>query len=248
MSVPQILEEHKDELIIRTREGKITTIPNDPYTIVKKMFFNEKQILYPFDDYVSANETFNDRIFNLTYGKYEITSRPNQANAVCQAIIDHRKKGDYLSFRKLFLDSYSEDHVNELVIEYITGLNPNIKYVKEFKHNTGKIEHGVFIVGNRFAIDSQNGNHSWYFREADETWEHLCTVIESAMATYKVKVGDVGWAKIDNDAAGVIAKTAFFLRPRATDKVFMDQIRTASPVTHQEILTGEWHNKMEQKV
>lgn len=239
--IPKILEEHDDELIVMV-DGRVMTIPNNSYTIVRKINFGGKRIQYEFAPFVSATETFNDRIFNLVYDKYLITVRQDMATKICDAILDHYKKGDYSEFKDLFLSVYSEEHQDELVEKFILELSPHVELVKSFKHLQGTITGNVYIVGEKFAIDP-NGT-SYYKREADNEWQFLCTVVTSQTQSYRVPMGDLGWAKLNEKVSGIIAKIVFFLNPNVKDSVFTNQISKFSPKLHESVMSGKWAELM----
>jgi hypothetical protein len=235
---PKILEEHDDELIVLINK-KVKTIPNNAYTILRKMHMDDNRIIYTFAPFVTATETYNDRIFNLVYDKFLITVRQDLANEVCETILDHYKKGDYTKFKEMFLRVYSHEHQDELVQKFIQSLSNDIKIeTKLFHHNTGDAACPVYIIGGKFAIDA--GGTSYFYRESDKSWTFLCTVVTGETQSYRVKMGDIGWAKLTPKMSGIIAKVVFFLNPNAKDGVFTSQLKGESPRLYSEIQDGSW--------
>lgn len=237
---PKILETHDNELIVYMN-GKVKSIPNNSYSILKKMYFGDNRIMYTFADFVQITETYNPRIFNLVYDKFMITVRQEYANQICDCILEHYKTGTYVKYKELFLNVYSEEHEDEIVESFILGLSPYIKIEKKtFKHNTGLAPVPVYLINDNFAIDSKGT--SYYKRESDNTWAFLCTVVQSHNQSYKVQLKGVGWAKLSEKMSDVISKIIFFLHPNIKDTVFTNQLHEHSPSLYKTIIMGRYLN------
>jgi len=236
---PRILETHDDELIVIV-DGKVKTIPNTPYTILRKMHMGDNRIIYTFAPFVLATETYNARIFNLVYDKYTITTRQDLANQVSQTILDHYKNGDYTKFKELFLGLYSVEHKDELVEKFILSLSPLVSVEKkDFATVEGtKAKLPVFIVGDKFGIDASGV--SYFKREGDNKWNFLCTVVTSQNQSYRIPMGSLGWAKLQPEDSSIISKIVFFLNPNPKDGVFTGQLKESSPILYKSIIDGTY--------
>jgi hypothetical protein len=234
----KVLKESESELIVY-RNGEVDTIPNEPYTKVRKLYFNDKRILYDFVPGVSAQETFNDRIFNLMYDKYRLVVRNEHSNELCAAIKEHFDTGDYSKFKDMFVRIYSEDHANEFAEKFIRQLSPYIKIEKKyFKHNNGEPKLPVYVIGNSFAIDSTRDAVSYFHREDENAWQFLCTVVSGKNQSYRVPFDDLGWITIDKVTSNIISKIVFFLNPVKKDGVFMRQVQRSAPKLFSAIQAG----------
>ena len=236
---PRILETHTDELIVMV-DGKVMTIPNTPYTILRKMYMGDNRIIYTFAPFVTATETYNDRIFNLVYDKYTITTRQDLANSVSQTILDHYKNGDYTTFKEMFLKLYSVEHKDEIVEKFILSLSPLVSIEKkDFATVEGtKAKLPVFIVAGKFGIDA--AGVSYYKRENDNKWNFLCTVVTSQNQSYRIPMGNLGWAKLQPEDSSIISKIVFFLNPNTKDTVFTGQLKESSPILWKSIIEGSY--------
>lgn len=237
---PKILEEHDNEFLIFV-DGKIKSIPNTSYSKLKNMYFENNRIMYKFADFVEATETFNPRIFNLMYDNLLITVRQDMSERVCKSIEDHFINGDYTKFKELFLEVYSEEHEDEIVESFILAISPYVRIEKkEFKHNTGKARLPVYIVKESFAIDSTGV--SYYRREDDNTWQFLCTIVQSANQSYRVPLKKIGWAKLSETMSDIISKIIFFLHPNINDGVFTGQLKEHAKLLYNSLMDGTYQN------
>jgi hypothetical protein len=242
---PRILEEHKDELVVIIN-GRVKTIPNNPYTKLRKMYMNDNRILYTFAPFVKANETYNDRIFNLEYDKYALQTRQDLANQIADSILDHYKTGDYTKFKNIFLSLYSTEHKDELVEKFIISLSPLVKLVKKdfviIENSNREAKLPVYTIDNKFAIDSKGV--SWFKRENDNKWQFLCTVVTSQNQTYRVPMGNLGWVQLLPEDSSIISKIVFFLNagspPNNKDTVFTGQLKEHSPLLYMSIIDGTY--------
>lgn len=242
---PRILEEHDDELVVIV-DGKVKTIPNNPYTKLRKMYMGDNRIFYTFAPFVKATETYNDRIFNLEYDKYTVTTRQDLANKVADSVLDHYKNGDYTKFKQLFLSLYSVEHKDELVEKFIVSLSPLVKLVtKDFvtiESSNREPKMPVYTVDNRFGIDAKGV--SWFKREIDNKWQFLCTVVTSQNQSYRVPMGDLGWVGLTPEDSSIISKVVFFLNagspPNNLDTVFTGQLKEHSPSLYSAIIDGTY--------
>jgi len=239
---PKVLEEHDNELLIFV-DGKVKSIPNTSYAKLKNMYFENNRIMYKFADFVEATETYNPRIFNLMYDNLLITVRQDMSERVCEAIEDHFVKGDYIKFKELFLEAYSEEHEDEIVENFILNISPHVRIEKTlFQHNTGKAKLPVYIVKNSFAIDSTGT--SFYKRDDDGSWQFLCTVVQSANQPYRVPLKKIGWAKLSETMSDIISKIIFFLHPNICDGVFTGQLKEHAKLLYNSLMDGTYTRKV----
>lgn len=232
----KILKETPSELVVYDN-GTIDTIANEPYTKVSKLFFNNKRIMYEFVPGVKVQETYNPRIFNVTYDKFRILSKQTDAGTICSAIEEHWNKGTYSKFKEYFVNVYSSEHRDEFVEEFVTNLSPLIKLEPNFKTASGNGKQPVYVIGNSFAVDAEGV--SYYHRETGNDWEFLCTVVQGANQTYRIPMDNIGWITLTGKINNVISKLVFFLNPNKNDGVFTRQLRNNSPRLYLSIQTDK---------
>lgn len=167
----KLLDTRKDCYVIHDIDqdgnAKVRTIPKTPYTNVKYGMFKGERIYYKFDEGVFVQETFNDGIFNCTYG--EMFIQINDRRKIIEAIIKHVNSDDksaYTGYANLVSEAYYTTHRMDgikIMLESITDRvvidEKAVEFnctdtVTIFKQPTDGL---ILIDDGLFAIDS-HGN------------------------------------------------------------------------------------------
>ena len=208
-----ILEERDDLLIIMNSQGQITTVPKTPYYLLKYKQYDGNRISYNFSETVFVKETFDDGIFNCTYGKNLVQIR--DFDDVALSIQSHVDTDTLDVFDELFSKKWSEIHKEELVTwflqEFITSGRISVK-------------HSRYVIDGIFEVDSHGNAYALNKRDKqDDQWKSICLVSPSNLAPKEMMFKGVP-TMVDVTTQSIIAKTMFCMNPNTEDHGFMVQL------------------------
>ena len=210
-----------DQIRYLDRNGILKVEPNSPYFQLKILHAKGRRIKYTFEKGIRVQETFNEMVFNAEY-RGEITQiRPNYADMLCQAIMDHKETGDLSGFDHVFSANYSKVY-NKKIIEGV---------LRQYGERVKVIDDG-FVIDDLFIVD-RNGS-AWVYKDNQKqkigrgAGNSLCLVVNTLPPNQYTDDNSM----IDKNTMTVLAKIWFLLNPNLKDNVFMDQL----PEEHKEIL------------
>ena len=230
-----LLEERKDLFLVQTDDG-ITTLPKNPYFILKLSRFDGNRIFHEFRGNARVEETYDDGIFNcfLDNESVQITDSQGIAEAVLQK--------DYDLFKKLFTDWFTIEQQKEIIAVFLKQHAARIKTVLIAGENntaagvskhtipfSSKQLHGKnddimigYEIDGEFIVDAHG---MAYYRKKDYL-HSLCVVVQSALEPKSAEIPGMGTVTLNEITQIIIAKVLFFLYPRR-DGVFMSQLPDA---------------------
>ena len=225
----KIIDSDKNHLTLLNDNGSVETVVNDDYYHLKYDRINmdmrdeTDRILYKFTNQKKIHETYNRKIFNLTYRGKIITTRQDDAVKVCSFIVNRDEEG-FVSF---FLDRYQVENRKELIKSLLAPFEKRLRFAKR----------GV-IVDDTFCV-AYDGHASFKVAyPSGSRWESLCLVVEDYMRAKKIHTA-IGVMDMSILLQTIYLKVGFCLKPIVKGKeahIFMNQL----PKKLQQCLLDEW--------
>jgi len=195
-----ILEERRNELLIRNDDYSIESVPNLPYFRLKHMMFGGKRIVYTLPHGREISETFDDMIFNITKDGVIIQTTPSKANMVALVVFSYINSKDIEHFDFMFSNKFEESDVDIRAIRTLIKIySPRVRMFKDGKWD-GIVIDDMFLVHN---------DANTYLIENNIVQKFICTVARSSTKT-----------------EAMISKIMFCLNPNLDDDVFVRQLPT----------------------
>ena len=215
----------RDDHILVYKEGTVQTKINDSYNKLKYGKYDGNRIFYKYDDGMSIQETYDDRIFNCEYSGMKMQIR--RADELCDVITCRDQTG----YIELFKDCYYETHREELLMDMVRDSFGNRVVMRDRRRNDVKDKeynpldlssgNKIIVIDDRFMIDQHATAH--FLAGRRNRWEHLCIVVPAGLRSKGIKT-DIGIIKLDSKILEILAKINFLLYPNIKDNVFMTQL------------------------
>lgn len=216
-----ILEDRAD-LLVLLAGGQVVTAAKTPYAELKYRHFAGNRILYRFEDGMEVQETYNDGIFNCTYGSIHLQARSR--DRVAEAVLRHHATGDTSAYAQLVAQEYGRVAQNLLLRHMLGGYRERVSIMEE-KAEGAVEEMQVIVDGGLFMVDAHGNAH---VREGI-SYKRICVVAQgasrdtTAIANPSIET-PFGPVQMDETTMTVLAKTVFLLAPNLKDRVFVRQL------------------------
>jgi hypothetical protein len=225
----KIIDSDKNHLTLLNDNGSVETVVNDDYYHLKYDRINmdmrdeTDRILYKFTNQKKIHETYNRKIFNLTYRGKIITTRQDDAVKICSFIVNRDEEG-FVSF---FLERYQVENRKELIKSLLAPFEKRLKFSR-----------GGVIVDDTFRVRYDGGADVRVSTNGGGYWKSLCLVVEDYMRAKKMHTA-IGIIDMSILLQTIYLKVGFCLKPIVRGKeahIFMNQL----PKKLQQCLLDEW--------
>jgi len=216
-----ILEDRSD-LLVLLAGGQVVTAAKTPYAELKYRQFAGNRIVYRFGDGMEVKETYNDGIFNCTYGSIHVQARSR--DRVAEAILRHHATGDTSAYAQLVAQEYGKVAQNLLLRHMLAGYSDRVS-IRDGKDENGQETVEVYVDGGLFMVDGHGNAH---VRDGI-SYRRICVVAQGASRdTTAITNPSIetpfGPVQMDETTMTVLAKTVFLLSPNLKDRVFVRQL------------------------
>lgn len=225
MNGTTILEKRKDQLVLRAGDGRVMTVPLTPYTELKYVHFAGNRISYRFGDGMEVQETYNDGVFNCTYGGHQLQIRSRDILAV--TILKHMRCMGPSLYEALFREEYEKHHQADLLKYMLAGYRDRVRVVTT-DYKNGAVATEVYIDDGLFKVDWHSNAYVMDFADTDaddgqHDWYRPICIVASTVQSANIDT-PVGTLKMDERTMTTLAKTMFLLNPNLDDRVFTSQL------------------------
>lgn len=216
-----ILEDRTDLLVLLSG-GQVVTAAKTPYAELKYRHFAGNRILYRFGDDMEVQETYNDGIFNCTYGSIHVQARSR--DRVAEAVLCHHTTGDTSAYAQLVAQEYGKVAQNLLLSHMLGGYSERV-LIREQKAEDAGEGTQVIVDDGLFMIDGHGNAH---VRDGI-SYRRICVVAQgssrdtTAIANPSIET-PFGPVQMDETTITVLAKVVFLLEPNLKDRVFVRQL------------------------
>ena len=206
----KVLDCNADHLTILNDDGKIEMVSNDDYYHLKYEMINinhrddTDRIYHNFNDTQKIQETYNNKIFNLMFSGVILQTRQEEANKVCQFIINDDRAG----FMKYCGDRYQVLNCKALLIKLLFAYADRLNFRKR----------GI-VVDDNFMIGYDGSAKV----KKNKRWQGLCLVVDGYIRDKLIDTA-VGVIRMSRLLQTIMVKIGFCLKPNIKDKVFMNQL------------------------
>lgn len=206
----------KGELLLISHKGRVQTVLNNPYNVLKYESFDGNRIFYKFADDISLQETFDDGIFNCTVKGDTMQLRCS--NEIAEAVMEHRNTGSNEKFRKVFGKAFAQKYQDDIIDNFIEPLLQS--------RRIQKITLG-YQIDNRFCVDKHGNAYHWGATTDGSVkrdgWKKLCVSAKGIPPHMTIET-PIGKIDLDGLVLDIFSKIYGLLEPNINDKVLIEQL------------------------